>query len=74
MLWVYGHYNTLYSFQCGDRLFRRQILTPKVDSRAETVKSLTLKPDIPQETRDIQPMLFQCWASVEDAGPTLKQH
>ena len=20
------------------------------------------------------PMLFQCWASVEDGGPTLKQH
>ena len=24
--------------------------------------------------RDIHPMLFQCWASVEDGGPTLKQH
>ena len=27
-----------------------------------------------QQTRGIHPMLFQCWASVEDAGPTLKQH
>ena len=27
-----------------------------------------------QQTRDIRPMLFQCWASVTDAGPTLKQH
>ena len=27
-----------------------------------------------QQTRGIQPKLFQCWASVEDAGPTLKQH
>ena len=22
----------------------------------------------------IHPMLLQCWASVEDGGPTLKQH
>ena len=27
----------------------------------------------PQQTRVIQPMLFQCWASGEDDGPTLKQ-
>ena len=27
-----------------------------------------------QLTRGIRPMLFQCWASVEDGGPTLKQH
>ena len=29
---------------------------------------------ISQQTRDIHPMLFQCWPSVEDDGPTLKQH
>ena len=27
-----------------------------------------------QQTRGIHPMLFQCWANVFDAGPTLKQH
>ena len=27
-----------------------------------------------QQTRDIQPMLFQCWPTVEDGGPALKQH
>ena len=27
-----------------------------------------------QQTRDIHPMLFQCWPIVFDAGPTLKQH
>ena len=27
-----------------------------------------------QQARDIDPVLFQCWASVADAGPTLKQH
>ena len=27
-----------------------------------------------QQTRGIHPMLFQCWASVEDGGPSLKQH
>ena len=29
---------------------------------------------VSQQTRDIHPMLFQCWASVEDGGPTLKGH
>ena len=27
-----------------------------------------------QRTRDILPMLAQCWSSVADAGPTLSQH
>ena len=26
------------------------------------------------QTRGIHPMLFQCWSTVFDAGPTLKQH
>ena len=26
------------------------------------------------ETRNMDPMLFQCWASVVDAGPALQQH
>ena len=30
--------------------------------------------DISQQTRDIDPMLCQCWASVVDGGPTLAQH
>ena len=25
-------------------------------------------------TQDVDPMLFQCWASVADGGLTLKQH
>ena len=25
-------------------------------------------------SRDIDPMLYQCWASVVDGGPTLIQH
>ena len=27
-----------------------------------------------QQIRGIKPMLFQCWASVEDGGSTLKHH
>ena len=27
-----------------------------------------------QQRRGIYPMLFQCWPTVFDAGPTLKQH
>ena len=27
-----------------------------------------------EQTRDNHPILFQCWSSVEDCGPTLKQH
>ena len=26
------------------------------------------------QTRDIDPMLYKCWASVVDGGPTLIQH
>ena len=26
-----------------------------------------------QQTRDIEPLLFQCWSTVYDAGPTLNQ-
>ena len=25
-------------------------------------------------TKDNQPLLFQCWATVYDGGPALKQH
>ena len=25
-------------------------------------------------TREVEPILFLCWADVEDGGPTLKQH
>ena len=27
-----------------------------------------------QQTRDLHPMLVQCWPTVYDVGPTLKQH
>ena len=27
-----------------------------------------------QQTRDANPIAFQCWASVADNGPTLKLH
>ena len=27
-----------------------------------------------QQTRDVDPMLVQCWSIVYDAGPTLNQH
>ena len=26
-----------------------------------------------QQTRDIEPLLVQCWSTVYDAGPTLNQ-
>ena len=29
---------------------------------------------IGQQTRGIEPMLFKRWATVYNAGPTLKQH
>ena len=29
---------------------------------------------ITQQTRYVETMMFQCWASVEDVGPTLKHH
>ena len=33
-----------------------------------------IRSPLPANTRGIHPMLFQCWASVEDDGPALKQH
>ena len=27
-----------------------------------------------QQARDVEPLLFKCWANVEDGGSTLKQH
>ena len=30
--------------------------------------------NLSQKTRDIDPMLDQCWATVYDAGPILVQH
>ena len=37
-------------------------------------KQQGFKPCISQQTRGIEPMLFECWATVYDAGLTLKQH
>ena len=39
MLWVYDHYNVFTSFTAGID-FRRQILTSKVNLRAERVKMI----------------------------------
>ena len=36
---------------------------------------LGYKPTLePQQTRRVEPVLFQCWTSVVDGGPILKQH
>ena len=42
----------------------------------ESPAMYTMSPSIglPQQTRGIHPKLFQCWHTVVDAGPTLKQH
>ena len=37
-------------------------------------KVSTLDIKLIQQTRGIEPMLFQCWSTVYDGGPTLKQH
>ena len=39
-----------------------------------TYQSLRLPKILSQQTRDVDPVLFQCWASVADGGPTFKQH
>ena len=28
----------------------------------------------PQQAPDVDPMLFYCWSSIVDGGPTIKQH
>ena len=40
-------------------------------TRDTSVASVAL---LSQQTRDVEPMLFWCWANVEDGGSTLKQH
>ena len=41
----------------------------------ENANSFLDDADMPaQQTRYLQPMLFYCWASVRDAGPTIKRH
>ena len=37
------------------------------------VYTASLVPEPSQQTRGIHPMLFQCWASVYESWPTLKQ-
>ena len=37
----------------------------------ETLKMLFFR--TLQQTRGVKPMLIQCWSTVYDAGPTLKQ-
>ena len=54
-------------FMLGHRLWRWPGIIPTV------LKSPMLLA-IMQQTRDIAPMLFERWATVYDAGPTLKQH
>ena len=50
---------------------------PKYDTRGRCHVQFQRKGRIQpksQQTRGIHPILFQCWASVEDGGPTLKQY
>ena len=37
-------------------------------------KVISNQPGAPKQTWITDPMLFQCWSSVYDAGPTLNQH
>ena len=43
-------------------------------SRGEETCYLSENLEPTQQTRDIDPMLDQCWSTVYDAGPTLIQH
>ena len=56
--------NSQYSYHQYFNLFNRTI-----DKRSSIPTELALK-----QTRGIHTMLFQCWATVFDAGPTLEQH
>ena len=49
--------------------FRLQNLTSTVDPRTERVKTFLNRPT--QQTQNICIKFVQCWANVEDVGPTL---
>ena len=65
MLWVYGQ------FEYCILSDRSQILT-SVGSRDERVTSNPYPQS--QKTQDIDPMLYNCWSTVNDAGPTVDQN
>ena len=35
---------------------------------------IVINSSIPYQTRNVEPMLVQCWSTVYDAGPTMNQH
>ena len=65
MLWVDGHYKSFNSFSAGIDI---RIWRLKTDPALKGLRSRN-----PANTGR-HPMTFQCWASVEDGGPTLKRH
>ena len=49
--------------------------TSTTTTNYSTQESLPLPLPLPsQPLRDVQPMLFQCWSTVFNAGPTLNRH
>ena len=61
------------------------VISANIASQAETRKSARALLSVlvfiverfsehSQQTRGIEPILFYCWASVVDGGPTVKQH
>ena len=60
----------LHGLPCNSSSVWHRRETP--DIRAIAAQRYTQQ--LSQQTRDVEPMLFYCWASVRDAGLTLKQH
>ena len=57
---------------CGDSN-EQQINWFILNQTSPIISGIFLSADT-QQTRDVDRMLFQCWADVVDGGPTLKQH
>ena len=56
------------------RLACRPSIKPTLTKRLMFVRLRLVFVGLTQQTRHLEPVLVQCWSTVNDAGPTLTQH
>ena len=69
---IIGKLGIFVLFKSGADAGRRLYVIAWLFDRISVVSSVPCT--LSQQTRDFDPMLFQCWPTVYDAGPTLNKH